>query len=142
MMDFSERREPIEPKEEDKIMDETAYFNLCIGYALSTGWVKPEQKEILIGQYLKPIYQKYTQVLEEVGKEIALESDGEMKLKMIIKKLNHLLDRTKRIGSTDHNNITKSIYEYCDRFCQGDDHLEYATTALSDFISDLLYSKS
>lgn len=137
-----EKRESAEPKDESKIIDESMYIDMCVDYALKTGWVRPEQKDILIEQYLKPIYQKYTEILNEVKSEVAAETDVETRIKTIIKRLNHILERTQRIGSTDHNNITRAIYDYRDRFCQSDEYLEYAATSLADFISELLYSKS
>lgn len=137
-----EKTEPTEPKDESKLMDEKAYLDMCVDYALKTGWVKPEQKDILIEEYLKPIYKKYIEAVNEVKSEAASEKDEEQILKTVIKRLNHILERTKRIGSTDQNNITRSIYDYRNRFCQADDYVEYAATSLADFISRLLYSKS
>ena len=137
-----EKRESNEPKSEDKIIDEDTYLNMCVDYALKTGWVRSKQKNVLIEQYLKPIYRKYIEVLDEVKEEIATEEDAETRIGMIIRKLNLILEGTQRIGSTDHNNITREIYDYRDRLCRTDEYLEYAATSLADFISELLYSKS
>ncbi|OGM00859.1 hypothetical protein A2480_00925 [Candidatus Uhrbacteria bacterium RIFOXYC2_FULL_47_19] len=140
-MDF-EKRKLVKPKDESKIIDESMYVDLCVNYALNTGWVQPEQKNILTEQYLKPIYKKYTEVLDEVKSEVAADTDAETRIKIITKRLGHILERTRRIGSTDRNNITREIYDYRDSFCQSDEYLEYAATSLADFISELLYSKS
>ena len=137
-----ERRESTEPKDESKMIGESAYVNACVDYALKTGWVKPEQKDILINEYLRPIYRKYVEVIQEVKDEVAAESDAKEVLKTIIRRLNHILERTHRIGSTDHNNITREIYDYLNMFCRSETYLEYAATSLADFISKLLYSKS
>jgi len=137
-----EKHEPTESKNESKIVDESAYINACVDYALKTGWVKPEQKDLLINEYLLPIYRKYVEVIKEVKGEVAAETDAKEVIKIVIRRLGHILDSTHRIGSTDHNNITRAIYDYRDRFCKSDTYLEYAATSLADFISELLYSKS
>jgi len=137
-----ENRESAKPKDESRIIDENTYIDMSVDYALMTGWVKPEKKHILIDNYLKPIYQKYTEVINEVTTEVAAEADAEILLKTIIKRLNQILEPTRRIGSTEDNNITRSIYDYRDRLCQSNTYLEYAATSLADFIRDLLYSKS
>lgn len=136
-----ERRETIEQKEEGKVMDEKVYFDMCVEYAISTGWVKLKEKDVFIEKYLKPIYQKYLETIEEVKMEIASGPDKEILLKKIIKRLNHILERTARIGSTDPGNITRSIDDYYRMFCREDVYIEYAATSLAQFISDLLYSK-
>lgn len=140
-MEFG-KKEPSEPKGESEMMNENEYIDMCVEYALKTGWVNPEQKDILIEEYLKPIYNKYIEVINEVKSEISAEKDAAELLKTLIKRLNHILERTRRIGSTDHNNIIRSIYDYRNRFCQSDDYVEYAATSFGDFISELLYSKS
>lgn len=140
-MDF-EKAETGKRKTEGEIMDEVTYLNTCVKYALNTGWVKPEQEELLKEEYLRPIYQKYSKLIGEVKEEIAAEPDSAEQLSKITLRLNHILERTQRIGSTDFNNIIKSINDYRDRFCQSDTYLEYSATSLADFVSDLLYSKN
>ena len=134
--------EPDETKDGVQKIDESTYLDMCVDYALKTGWVKPEQKDVLVNEYLKPIYQKYLEVIDELKTEVAAESDAKEVHEAIIKRLNYILERTHRIGSTDHNNITRAIYDYRDRFCRSDMYLEYAATSLADFVSELLYSKS
>ncbi len=137
-----ERHRSSESKNDGKVIDESAYVNACVDYALKTGWVKPEQKDILINGYLLPIYHKYDEIINEIKGEIATEPNAEETLKTITRRLGHILDRTRRIGSTDPDNIRHSIYDYRDMFCQSDMYLEYAITSLADFISELLYSKN
>lgn len=136
-----DREESAKPKEEGKIIDEGAYLDICVEYALHAGWVKPEGKDILVEQYLKPIYRKYIEVIEEVKAEIGTEQSKQYEktdLKTIIREVNHILEQTQRIGSTANENITRGIDDYCKMFCRKGTYLEYATTSLAQFISDLL----
>lgn len=137
-----EKYEQIKPKNKIEIIDENTYIKTCVDCALRSGWVKPEKKDILINEYLLPIYRKYIAVIEEIRNEVASESDAEELISKIINHLNHILEITQRIGSTDHNNITRSIYDYRHMFCYSNTYLEYAATSLADFIHELLYSKS
>lgn len=120
------------------ILDEEEYYQNCIDYALRGGLVKEEQKETLKNDYLKPIYQKYLAVIEEVKQEMALESDTGTTLEKIIAKLNSIMESTRRIGSTDSGNIIRSIDDLYRFRCTSDSYTEYAAMALYQCISDIL----
>lgn len=107
----------VKPEKEntEKLMTEEEYINLCVDYALNGGWVKENQKDLLINKYLKPIYIEAARVLEEVKPEIEKElsipyvKSSKKELNFVITKLNTCLNATRRIGSTDPNNILRAI---------------------------------
>lgn len=125
-------------KPKGEILNEDEYYKECCEYALSTGWVKKKEKDILIKEYLKPIYQKYLEIIEETKNEIKLEKDPGTTIDEIIEKLNIILERTKRIGSTDPSNITRSIFDYYKFSCTQNTYIEYATMSLGQFIADTI----
>lgn len=130
--------------EERKMMEtvrtEEGYVTAVAEYALAGGWVKPEQKEILVREYLKPIHRKYIEILKQIDQEIGEENA--LVRREVVRKMNAILDSTKRIGSTDLNNIIRSIQDYKERFGFTNDYVEFALEDLVNFIADLLYSKS
>src|SRR3989344_4511809 len=100
-----------------KLIGKTDYFKEAVDCALRTGWVKPEQKESLIRDYLRPIYKEYIKVLQEVKKELNQESEPYITIDKVIEKLNPILERTRRIGSTEPGNILREIEEYIQFAC-------------------------
>ncbi|MDD5341293.1 MAG: hypothetical protein PHC97_02540 [Patescibacteria group bacterium] len=110
-----EKLNPLQPSTEErsrkkieedlKIKSEGDYVDESVDYALSTGWVKKEEKELFIKKYLAPIYKQYLEILEDLKKEKMSETE----MKEIIRKLNYCLEATRRIGSTDPSNIMMTI---------------------------------
>ncbi|KKU52001.1 MAG: hypothetical protein UX72_C0011G0045 [Parcubacteria group bacterium GW2011_GWA2_47_10] len=98
---------PINQEREDKsrVRTEQEYVDMCVQYALSIGWVKEAQKDFLIEKYLKPIHRKYLEIIEELRKEKVPEDD----LAKTVLRMNNCLESTRRIGSTDPENIIRSI---------------------------------
>ena len=123
-----------EREEKSRIRTEQEYVAMAVEYALSTGWIKEPQKDFLIEKYLKPIHGKYLEIIEELRKEKVPEDD----LAKIILRMNSCLESTRRIGSTDPDNIIRSIE---DRRNQAqDNYTEYALTSLLDFVSEVVRS--
>src|SRR3989344_4872304 len=121
-------------KEKSSIQTEQEYIDECVRYALSGGWVKEAKKDILVDDYLKPIYRKYLGIIEDLRKEKVPERE----LGMIILKMNYCLEATRRIGSTDPNNIIRSIEDF--RNQARDEYTEYALTSLLDYVSGVIRS--
>ncbi|MBI2046271.1 MAG: hypothetical protein HYT28_02535 [Parcubacteria group bacterium] len=117
-------------KERSRIRTEQEYVDKCIQYALSSGWAGEEQKDALIEKYLKPIYQKYLEIIEDLRTEKIPEDE----IEKIISKMNDCLESTKRIGTTDPNNIIRSIEDY-KNFVAKDIYTEYALKSLLEFVS-------
>jgi hypothetical protein len=127
-------KEPKFRQEKRNVQTEEEYIAAAVEYALSGGWVKKEQEGILVEKYLKPIYGKYLEIIEELKKrEISKEE-----LEMIIIKMNSCLESTRRIGSTDPQNIIRTIEAW--RNDAQDVDTEYALTSLLDFVSEILRS--
>lgn len=114
------------------IQSEQDYIDNCVQYALSGGWVKETEKDILIDKYLKPIYQKYLEVIADLKKEMTNANE----LAAIITKMNFCLETTRRIGSTDPNNILRSIQDI-KRSAQ-DTYSEYAIASLAQAIAEIV----
>lgn len=123
-----------EREEKPRVRTEQEYVDTVVQYALSTGWVKEAEKDILVEKYLKPIYRKYLGIIEELRKEEIPESE----LSKIIMRMNNCLESTRRIGSTDPNNIIRSIEDSRNR--AQDEYTEYALTSLLDFVSEAIRS--
>lgn len=127
-----------ENKNEVKMFEEADYIKAATDYALAVGWVRPEQIPILIEHYLKPIHKKYRDLVAEVAEAIEQESEPDIQMETIIRRLNAILDATRRIGSTDPANIGRSIFDYRSRFCRSNVYLEYAANSLAETISKVL----
>lgn len=112
-----------------KVISEKDYIDKCVGYALDIGWVKEKQKELFIKKYLKPIYQAYLEILEDLKKEKLSQEETED----IIRKLHYCLYATRRIGSTEADNIIKTIQDYL-----RDPKTEAAEYALMWFYDELV----
>ena len=125
-------------KPKGELLDEDQYYQDCVEYALSTGWVKKKEKNILKDKYLKPIYQKYLGLIEEVKNEIKTENNPGTTIEDIIEKLNLIMERTRRIGSTDPGNITRSIGDFYKFSCREDTYTEYAAMALYQFMAEII----
>lgn len=125
-------------KPKAEVLNEEKYYQECIEYALDTGFIKEKQVDILRDKYLKPIFQKYLDIMREVDDEIKLEEAPGPTIEKIIEKLNIIMERTKRIGSTDPGNITRSIKDYYDFSCKNDTYVEYAAMALYQFVADTI----
>ena len=121
-----------EREERPRVRTEQEYIEACVAYALSTGWIKENEKEVLVKKYLKPIHGKYLEIIDDLRKEDVLAK----KLARIIERLNNCLDATRRIGSTDPNNIIRTIEDARNRAQWG--YEEYALGMVSDFIAGLL----
>lgn len=121
-----------------KLKGKTEYFNECVDYALRTGFVKPKQKKILIKDCLRPIYREYIKLLREVKKELDQESEPYITIDKVIEKLNPILERTERIGSTDPNNILRSINDFYQYSCRNETYTEYAAKSLYDKVAEVL----
>jgi len=119
-------------EEESRIRTENEYIDAAVHYALSCGWVKEEQKDLLIEKYLKPIYQKYLEIIDDLRKEKVPEKE----LANIILRMNNCLESTHRIGSTDPDNIIRTIKDSRNR--ARDEYTEYALTSLLEFVSDII----
>ena len=125
---------PNSNQERSRIRTEQEYIAMGVKYALSTGLVKEAQKDLLLEKYLKPIYRKYLEIIEELRKEKVPEDE----LAKIVLKMNNCLEATRRIGSTDPDNIVRSIQDSRDR--AQDEYTEYALTSLLDFVSETIRS--
>ena|SRR3989344_4805790 len=115
-----------------QVMEENVYVESCLSYTLSNGWLKPEQEESLVRDCLKPIHDKYTEILGEVRSEAPEE------LPRVIGRLNAIMESTRRIGSTDPSNITRSMEDFYGIFCTGSIYPEYASRSLIDRINKLI----
>lgn len=125
--------------DDTKIIEESQYIDACVQYALASGWVQEGQKELLIQWYLQPIYRKYREVLDEVGEAVANDPAAQREMNNIIRKMGHILYRTRRIGATDPDNIAREIGDYVRDRCSSEDYLEYAASTLKDYIAELLH---
>jgi hypothetical protein len=120
-------------------MQEEDYYKRCVDYALETGWVQPEEKPVLIDKYLRPIYQAYAAVIQEI--EPFLEEDKECgeTLDSVVKSVNPVLERTERIGSAMPSDIMRSIRDYvtfsCTKFYE-----EYAATVVRNKIGEVIFN--
>lgn len=145
-MSILENREPSLLGREPKIISKDAYIQMCVDYALRVEFVKENEKDILIREYLEPIYQEYTETITEVrsliAEEFKSEDDQTLVMDLIVNRLNAILESTKRIGSTDTNNIIRSIEDFYRHACTTESHVEVAAGGLKDFIVKLLCSKS
>lgn len=131
------------PKKENiwevaEIIEEAGYIDECVCYALDTGWVKETDRSLFIDSYLKPIHEQYIKVIQEVRIEITGKDDIEERMQKLIKRLNSILSRTERIGSTDPNNIIRSVHDYIRMFCR-DVYEEYAAQMLANKIGECVY---
>lgn len=108
-------QEPNPEKEnKQKLMSEEEYLNLCVDYALKTGWVKEDQKDNLINNYLKPIYQEAVNILQDIEKELKKNPEPfsyQEGLHFVIGRIEMCLKTTRRIGSTDPENILRSLQD-------------------------------
>lgn len=125
-------------KPKGELLNEDQYYGDCIEYALSTGWVKKKEKDIFKDKYLKPIYQKYLGLIEEVKNEIKTENNPGTTIEDIVEKLNLIMERTRRIGSTDPGNIIRSIRDFYKFSCREDTYTEYAALALCQTITEII----
>ncbi|MFA6253248.1 MAG: hypothetical protein WCV69_03205 [Patescibacteria group bacterium] len=125
----------IQNEDRGKILDENTYYEECLTYALDIGWIQASEKDLLIEKHLKPIYQKYLNIIQEVTAELQKEKDSGTTIEKIIEKLNYILERTKRIGSTAPDNIIRSIDDYYRFSCTNNTYAEYAAMALYQFIA-------
>lgn len=129
------------PEQEDveHLMTEEEYINLCVTYALNGGWVEENQKDLLINKYLKPIYSEAVRVLEEVTPEVEKEKDpvwSTQEIKnFVVAKLNTCLNATRRVGSTDSNNILRTIK---DGTKTGSTWSRYVAEAMYEKVSEIL----
>ncbi len=121
-----------EREEKSRIQTEEEYIDMGVQYALSRGWVKETEKDILVEKYLKPIYRKYLEIIEELRKEEVPESE----VAKIVLRMNYCLEATRRIGSTDPNNIIRSIEDWKNQ--ARDEYTEYALTSLLDLVSEVI----
>ncbi|MDP3725785.1 MAG: hypothetical protein Q8R36_01150 [bacterium] len=121
-----------------EVISEKDYIEAASSYALESGWIKPEQKATLIEQYLQPIYKKYKEIIEDVKKEIADEEGSEEMMRKIIYALNYYLFTTRRIGTTDPNNIMLEIKDLYRMRASVHNYMEYALASLKEHIQDLL----
>ncbi len=120
---------------ETQIIPEDEYFDFCVNHALEGGWVKKEEKEILIKNYLKPIYQEYLKVIEEVKTELEKEENSEKRTELLMKRLNLCLFITRRIGSTAPGNILRTIND--DIKFSRDEWIRYALEAMEEKIREI-----
>jgi aspartyl/asparaginyl-tRNA synthetase len=125
--------------EKDEQIDEATYMAECVEYALEMGFVKEEDQKRLEESYLKPIHQIYRQAIAEVMSEIGDEQNTEEFKTLLTKRLNAILERTKRIGTTDPNNIMRSISDYISWACKTDTYIEYASECLAQKVLDVLH---
>lgn len=143
-MKESSQEKPNEKKVEyfnfgiSEIVSEKDYIEIAFSYALDSGWVRSEQKETLINDFLRPIYKKYQEIIEEVKKEIADEEDAEKITRKIILALNLCLQATKRIGVTDPKNIMREIEDLYKMRAGVHDYMEYALASFKEYIQALL----
>jgi len=114
-------------------MSEQEYLDMAVKYALSVGWVKEKEKDILINDYLKPIYAKYLEIIKDLHQEGLAVGD----ITKIVTKMNRCLEATRRIGSTEPNNIVRTIRDY--QLAAKNNHEEYALTLLSHIVSEVVY---
>lgn len=127
-------------------MSKDAYIQMCVDYALRMGFVKEDQKEVLVKEYLEPIYQEYAETIAEarslVAEEFKSEADQILIMDLIVNRLSAILESTKRIGSTDPDNVIRSIEDFYRHACTTEAHIEAAAGGLKDFIAKLLWDKS
>ena len=121
----------------NKLKGKTEYFKEGVDYTLDMGYVQPEEKEILIKKYLRPIYREYIKVLQEVKKELNQESEPYITIDKVIEKLNPILERTRRIGCTDPSNILREIEDYS-RFACNETYTGYAAESLYEKVAEVL----
>ena len=122
-----------EIEEKSKLISEEDYLKNSIDYAISGGWVKADDVKNLENNYLKPIYQLYLEIIEDVKKEKDLSEED---LKNTIRYLNYCLEATRRIGSTDSVNIFRTI---ADDYKSSDNRfVKYALIYFSDELIKIL----
>lgn len=124
-----------EEEAKSHVRTEREYIAMGVEYALSTGWVKKVQKDVLVEKYLKPIHKKYREIIEELKNE---KEVSEKDLKVVVRWLNYSLESTRRIGSTDKDNVIMTIEDYRDRVPYPYAH--YAVESLLEFIKEALQS--
>jgi hypothetical protein len=120
-------------------MDREEYYQTCVEYALSTGWLAEGEEKMLREKYLGPIFEKYKEIIEEVEPFLKEDDEAEISLQRLTDKLDPILDRTKRICCTDPSNIIKSIRDYRYFHCSKNYYEEYSATVLLRRISELLF---
>lgn len=133
--------EEIKTKElipEKELISEEDYLKKCTEYAMSTGWVKPEEKDLLINKYLKPIYKCCMEILSDI-RDYEIKGNDYNK---IIEKLNLCLESTRRIGSTSSENILRTIKDF-DKISTNDsdeyiDGLHHAINSLYKLLNSIL----
>lgn len=123
-----------EKAEKSKVMSEGDYFSMATEYALGSGWVKENEKDILKEKYLQPIFAKYLETIEELKAE--KDKISEEELSDAIYWLNQCLEATRRIGSTEPKNILRTVLD-CKRLARND-YSQYAVMAMYELIVDIL----
>lgn len=114
---------------------EQEYIAMGVEYALSTGWVKKAQQGILVEKYLKPIHKKYCEIIEGLRNEKEVSEED---LRVVVRWLNYSLESTRRIGSTDKDNVIKAIEDYRGRAPYP--YANYAVESLLEFVKEVLQS--
>lgn len=121
-----------------EIISEKDYLEAASSYTIESGWVRLEQKETLINDFLRPIYKKYQEIIEEVKKDIADEENAEKMMQKITLALNLCLQATRRIGVTDPNNILLGIGDIYRMRASDNNYMEYALESLQEYIRGIL----
>jgi len=108
MRESRENPTSIPPEQESGVgeISETAFVAQAVDYALSAGWVKKEQEQLLVEKYLRPIFAAFEVALSELDSidEVTPEEKARVKARLIT-----CLEATRRVGSTDPQNIIRSI---------------------------------
>lgn len=124
--------------ETSEIISERDYIEAASSYSIRSGWVRPENKEKLVNDYLLSIYNKYQEILGEVKKEINGEHDAEAIMAKIIRALNLCLQATRRIGVASPDDIMRGIEDMY-RMRRGvHNYMEYALESFKEHIRDIL----
>lgn len=114
----------LEMNKSTDVVSEEDYFSDVTEYALSVGWVKENKKNVLIERYLQPIYDEYFGAVSYLREN---NTDGETMAK-VTRRLNQCLYATRRIGSTDANNILMEIEDIRNNSKTNEE--EFAVTAI------------
>lgn len=122
----------LERERKSQVKIEAEYSAEVIEYALQGGWIKEAQLPLLREKYLQPIHRKYLEIIEE----IKADNPPVLELQEAIRFLNFCLESTRRIGSTDANNILRSVADY--RRQARSEYADYAVTAMQDCLNTIL----
>ncbi len=102
-----------------KLMTREGYLDLCSEYIARSDRVIETDVPRYRERIFEPIFDLYEEVLTETQEFIDEDPDTDETLEGVTKKLIPILERTRRIGSTDSSNVFRDARIYAIDRCKG-----------------------